>query len=235
MNYYSVSTLLLPIMMASCQLSTPTKQIPVVGQIATGVNAVGGRDDLNETSSLFAPRNFKKQWYQVPAGLPILDASGNETGKYHEGEKSYSEVVGLVRGRTPQEGEFILDCASRIDENYHEWLEDYIRGRASLNTSLDILAQGLSAAGAMFTPASTVRVLSGTSTFVQGANATIESKFFLSLTALQQVPVMGKQRKEVRAQLNESDSEFQKELGLLDEYYMAGTLFTAFGAGKEED
>jgi hypothetical protein len=231
MKYLKHASLLLPVLMASCQVSTPTKEIPVVGQIATGLNTISNNSDLNETSSLFAPRNYKNQKYRVR--VPI-SKDNVETEEFEYKELLYREAVTAVQGDTTREGELTMECASRIDSNYHEWLGDYIRGRASLNTGLDIFAQGLSAAGAMFTPASTVRILSGSSAFVQGANATIESKFFLSLTALQQVPTMTKARKTVRDELSESDSSFQKNLGLLDEYYIAGTLFTAFGTEKEK-
>lgn len=217
--------------MASCQISAPLKQTPVVGQIATGLNVISNNSDLNETSSLFAPRNFKNQKYRVL--VTKMDEGGVETKK--DEELLYSDAVVAVRNGSVSEEEFTFQCASQIDFNYYEWLADYIQGRASLNTSLDILSQGLSAAGGMFTPASTVRILSGSSAFVQGANSTIESKFFLSLTALQQVPVMDKERKSARSNLNENNTNFQAKLGLLDEYYLAGTLFTALGAEQKSD
>lgn len=229
---FKALTLAIPMFTVSCQVSPAIKEVPLVGQIATGVNVIGQRGDLNETSSLFAPRNYKNERYRVPGGNPILDQDENVIGFENGQLLTYAEVIEKVRGDSAKEKEFALECTSRIDTNYHEWLEDYMRGRASLNTSLDILSQALSGAATVFTPASTVKILSGTSTFVQGANSTIESKFFLSLTALQQVPVMNKERKTTR-NLLDGETDFQKQLRFLEEYYIAGTIFTALGVQED--
>lgn len=221
--------------LVSCQLNAPIKETPIVGQVAVGVNKAVSKEEFNETASLFAPRDFRKQSYTLQSlSQPILNNQGVEIGMTESKpiDRIFPEALVHVRSASPAEQTaFLHQCIAKIDANYFEWLEDYIRGRAAVNTSLDILAQGLSAAGAMFTPASTVRILSGTSTFVQGANSTIEQKYFLSLTAIQQVPMMTDERREAREQLDQHMSgtvEFEAAISDLESYYMAGTLFSTF-------
>lgn len=241
-----IATLSIPLLIASCQVSAPVKQTPVVGQIATTANYIAGQEQKNETASLFTPKNYKKQKYWIPAGESTsTNADGStKTETIQPREVLFDKALEyFAAAPEQQQKDFVYACVSRIDENYLEWLEDYVTGRASIDTGLGILAQGLSAAGTMFQPASTVRVLSGTSTFVQGVNSSIESKFFMSLTVLQQVPAMNKERLAARKALDRyvkgSQFDLMGAIMHLDNLFMAGTQFTALGekpnAAQEEE
>jgi hypothetical protein len=213
--------------LASCQLNSGVKETPVIGQIAAGANTITGQSEKNETATLFAPRNYRNLQYQsrerYDTGTDKIIPSKITT--FDEALGSYGDATG------EDKAQFIRHCAGRIDANYYEWLEDYITGRASLTTGLDIFSKLLSTAGAVFTPASTVRALSGSSAFVQSANSSIETNFFLSLTILQQVPAMDNARRTTRGELEtiltNPDFNIHRAADKLEALYMAGTQFTA--------
>jgi hypothetical protein len=201
--------------LASCQLSNSLKETPVIGLIAQQANVVVGKKENNETSTLFAPKNFRKLQYRL--------SGGGELTTFDDALESYNSAEHAERSR------YIRHCAGRIDTNYYEWLGGYITGRASLTTGLDIFSKLLSTAGAVFTPASTVRALSGSSAFIQSANSSIETNFFLSLTVMKQIPIMDNARTKARGNLEtligKSDFNVYMAADELDKLYMAGTQF----------
>lgn len=211
-----------------------------MSQVVTGINSATGQSEKNETASLFTPKRYKSDSYPNPElkdqqPAPGIGIPGFGVPKTLPFEDAYPLYLGS--DDSAEQVEFVRHCAYRIDENYLEWMGMYMTGRASFGASTDILGQALSTASTLFSPNSTKTILSGLSAFVQGASNSVETRFFASLSAAQQIPQMNEARATKRAALESylksDDFNLSTAIGKLDELYLSGTLFYALAAEKK--
>ena len=140
--------------------------------------------------------------------------------------------------------EYIARRMYIIDVEYTEYEGALTRERQEFGFATSMVSQGLNTAGAVFTPASTVRILSGLAGGVNAGRGFYDSELLLTKTVQIAQGHMRAQRDRVARtilfQRNRSSVEYPLSAALrdLEDYYRAGTitagLIEAVGAAGED-
>ncbi|MEL6499261.1 MAG: hypothetical protein AAF937_09035 [Planctomycetota bacterium] len=135
-----------------------------------------------------------------------------------------------------------------INARYQEFVDDFVSDRKVFDTTTEITAVGLSTAAAVFTPATTVRILSALSAGVVASNASFNKNFYYEQSTKALIAQMTASRRKIEVDLltgrslSVSDYSLPEALIDLGRYYRAGTFEGAFaeitesaGTSKQAD
>jgi hypothetical protein len=117
-----------------------------------------------------------------------------------------------------------------IDLHYAKFVQEFSGNRKDFETGADVTVLGLNTAGALFTPAGTVRVLSGVAGAVTGTRLAVDKNYFYEKTIPVLINAMNAQRTTVRARIersiNSNDAKYSLAQAWSDttDYYLAGTF-----------
>lgn len=117
-----------------------------------------------------------------------------------------------------------------IDLQYAKFVQEFSGNRKDFETVADLAVLGLSTAGALFTPAGTVRVLSGSAAVVTGSRFAVDRNYFYEKTVPVLINAMNAQRTTVRARIEQSIGTDDAAYSLFQawsdttDYYLSGTF-----------
>lgn len=140
----------------------------------------------------------------------------------------YSETDGTRRRLL--RNEIIQGRVLLIDLQYAKFVQEFSGSRKDFDTTADVTVLGLNTAGALFTPAGTVRILSGAAAAVTGSRLAVDNNYFYEKTIPVLIGAMNAQRATVRARIEESIGKDDDAYSLLQawsdsiDYYLAGTF-----------
>ncbi len=163
---------------------------------------------------------------------PILggDLASSVREKY--AEKTPSGIFESVTTEK-ERNEVLNELMLLSDHNYQAFKAEFYSGNASFQTTFDLIALGLSTAGA-FASSGAAPILSGASAAVQGAQGKFNARFYLEKTTETLVNAMdtvraNKKRLILESMANLSLSQYPIEAGVRDvvEYNDAGSLVNA--------
>jgi len=126
-----------------------------------------------------------------------------------------------------------------IDQRYNVFVTEFTRARKGTNVLAEVGAISVNVAGALFTPASTVRILSGTAGGITASNASLKKNFFYDQSLLVLIRQMSASRRKavvhllMGRKLSTSSYSLADALSDLGRYYHAGTFEGSIAAITE--